>query len=183
MKIWAAEEAVREALFRMSEEMDRQSGDAPLALITILKGGAMIGTHLIEALSYLRSSVPGPPSDIVIGNIGLSSYEDKRSAGQVMCTSKLDLSADALKGRTVWLMDDIYDTGGTLIIAAKNLEFRGRVDPENIKTATLIVREEGKVDVHGFLFPGKHFFVGWGMGDGEKNRAQLNITSDDEESN
>ncbi|MHA1170307.1 MAG: phosphoribosyltransferase family protein, partial [Candidatus Hodarchaeales archaeon] len=87
-------------------------------------------------------------------------------------TDPLELSAKDVEGKNVWIIDDICDTGKTLLHATKLLQLE--YEPESIHTAVLVDRigipKVFVPSVRGYCYEGKEFLIGCGMGIGEKYR-------------
>ena len=137
-----------------------------LVLIAILKGGVWTTYRLLDALSLYYE-------DIRVGHMGISSYGNGRKPDQMKVTSTLDLSVEDVQGADVWLVDDIWDTGATMLRAK---EIVSLMHPESLKTAVLVrrVRPEplyqDSPDVAGFRYHDNGFLAGCGMGCGELHR-------------
>jgi hypoxanthine phosphoribosyltransferase len=142
-------------ILRMTSDVDN------IVLIIILKGGVYVGMKLLDLL-------PNTP----YGFIGLSSYGDKtESSKKIVYNSMLDLSPDYLKGKDVWIVDDVCQEGHTLTMAVKIL---ATVGAKSIRTATLVRKTEFgnfEPDVVGIRYRDKKFLVGCGMGRGEHYRS------------
>jgi hypoxanthine phosphoribosyltransferase len=91
-----------------------------------------------------------------------------QKTGQILFTKQPDLE---LEGRDVLLVEDIVDTGNTLL---KIIEFIKLLNPRSIKICTLIDKRERrkvKIDVDYSCFSlKKGFIVGFGLDYNEKYR-------------
>ncbi len=133
-----------------------------LCFVFVLKGGVYFGMKLQE---YIATDIP-------YGFIGLSSYKDeKKSQGHVEITYDLDFPEGFLCGKDVWIIDDVLESGETLLTA------RMLVDcclPASVHTAVLVMKEcidrDYVVDTYGFYIEKDKFLVGCGMGLGEQYR-------------
>jgi len=132
--------------------------DLDLVLVGILKGSFMFLADLSRQISI----------DHEIDLIGASSYEGTTSTRQIVFTKQPDLE---LKGRDVLLVEDIVDTGNTLL---KIIEFVRLLNPRSIKICTLIDKRERRevdIDVNYSCFSlEKGFIVGYGLDYNEKYR-------------
>jgi hypoxanthine phosphoribosyltransferase len=134
-----------------------------VCIVSILKGGLYTQYQLLQYL---------PQTALFIGHIGRSSYREGTGSSKIKATYHLDLHRDLIQNSTVWLIDDIADTGKTLAHARDAI---AEMHPARIYTATLInkyikSREHIHVDVSGFFAKGDPFVVGCGMGLGESYR-------------
>jgi hypoxanthine phosphoribosyltransferase len=126
-----------------------------LLVVAVLKGSFMFAADLIRALHRAGMS---PQVEF----IHLSSYRDgTRSSGQVEILRDVE---SAVQDRDVLLIDDILESGRTLVFAKDLLAARGA---RQVLTAVLL-EKPGKRAVHidadlvGFTCPDR-FVVGYGM--------------------
>lgn len=129
-----------------------------LVLVGVLKGSFIFLSDLTRQITI----------DHDIDFIGASSYEGTSSTGQIVFTKQPDLD---LEGRDILLVEDIVDTGNTLL---KIIEFIHLSNPKSVKICTLIdkhERREVKIDVAYSCFSlEKGFIVGYGLDYNEKYR-------------
>ncbi len=143
----------------------------PLVIISLLKGGLWTGYRL---LNLLEEKFPGRFPDIRIGHMGLSSYGDSRTPTEVKVVHTLDLDVRDLEKASIWVVDDIWDSGETMKTACDRVRRMGGC---NVHTCVLVYRCPGTIpgfpdrpNFWGFQYDGPEFFVGCGMGLGEKYR-------------
>lgn len=163
--------AVRCALHSMSKDIVASTEPTePLVLISILKGGLWTAYQLLYHIADERQF------DIRIGHMGISSYGDGRTPGKMKVVHTLDLDVEDVSGGHVWIIDDIWDTGGTMREAQRRVQL---MQPGCIETATLVSRvthsEKVGPSVCGFKYEGTGFLVGCGMGIGELDRHHSSI--------
>ena len=136
--------------------LDYQTKD--LVLVGILKGSFIFLADLSRKITI----------DHEIDLIGASSYQGTSSTGNLVFTKKPDLN---LENRDVLLVEDIVDTGRTLI---KIIESITSLNPRSIKICALIDKHERrnvKIDVDYSCFSlEKGFIVGYGLDYNEKYR-------------
>ena len=102
------------------------------------------------------------PLSMEIECINVSSYHGgTESSGTV---TFLDRSFPDVKGKRVLLLDDILDTGGTLVAVMAKLEELGA---EEVKTCVLLAKDIPRdrvqdADYTGFVI-GSEFVVGYGL--------------------
>ena len=147
----------------------------PLCFIAIMKGGIYTTYSILRSFNW-------PHCDMVIGHLGLSSYQEgTKSSGEVITTTALDLTKHEVRDRNVWLIDDCADSGSTLIKAKYILE--NHYAPASIHTAVLVDKKKNRVkhglldtpDVVGLTYEGDKFLVGCGLGYGERFRELLEL--------
>jgi len=150
-----------------------------LCFVIIMKGG-LFTAYKILSLLYLKD-------DIIIGHIGLSSYDkETKSLGKVKITHPLDLDKSDVEGKDVWIIDDCIDSGLTLDTVVTLVS---SYNSKSIRTAVLVDKKNhinnfiGTPDVVGITYEGDKFLVGCGMGKGEKYRSLLYLCELEEEEN
>ncbi len=124
-------------------------------IVAVLKGSFVFAADLIRALH--RSGLE-PEVDFLT----LSSYRKSRtSSGKVEILRDLDLGVE---GRNVILVDDVLDSGRTLVFAKDLISARGA---ESIRTCVLINKKVPRaVDVEADFSAfdsGEEFVIGYGM--------------------
>jgi len=147
--------------------------------IMVLKGGVFTGFELLQHLSL----------DLIdqYGFIGVSSYVKTDTKPSVFkLTYELDLDISDIKGKQIWLVDDIVDSGNTMQFIVTDLLDKG-INADNIHVCTLVERQGtnkfilGDDDIIGIKHTGNEFLVGCGMGLGELYRGLLGIYSFNED--
>ncbi|HML42403.1 MAG: hypoxanthine phosphoribosyltransferase [Hyphomicrobium zavarzinii] len=126
-----------------------------LLIVAVLKGSFVFAADLIRALHRIGLE---PEVDFLT----LSSYrKSKTSSGKVEILRDLDLNVE---GRNVLLIDDVLDSGRTLVFAKDLIAARGATQ---ILTCVLINKKVPRaVDVEADFsaFEGNHeYVVGYGM--------------------
>lgn len=147
-----------EDIAKRLEELAREIADRNfdrLLVVAILKGSFVFAADLLRALH--RSGL-NPEVDFLT----LSSYRrNKVSSGTVEILRDLDLTVE---GRTVLVIDDVLDSGRTLVFAKDLLMARGALD---VLTCVLIDKQTPRAvqvdaDFKAFECPDE-FVVGYGM--------------------
>ncbi|HQU08877.1 MAG: hypothetical protein B7X06_02295 [Verrucomicrobia bacterium 21-51-4] len=140
-----------------AQKITRETGEQPLALC-VLRGGVPFFSELIQ---QIECSVE--PAFCRTWSYRSDSNAVKR------CEIEWTPVGTQFHGRTVLLVDDICDTGGTLNFLEKKLLEEGA---KEIKVAVLIHRKVPNSSFHPdwsiFAYEGIEWFVGFGMED--KNR-------------
>ena len=135
-----------------------------LHLVCVLKGGFVFMADLVRAM--------GPR--VTLDFIAVSSYATStKSSGEVRMLKDLD---SGLEGRHVIIVEDIVDTGLTLMYLQEILRARS---PKTLRTACLLSKPsrravEVKVEYIGFTIEDR-FVVGYGLDYGEKYRSLAHI--------
>ena len=139
----------------------KASGDIfPPVMICVLNGGFMFFTDLIRNMNL----------DIQVDFIRAKSYKGRDNSGGVKFTKELEIHC---KGKRVYIIDDIVDTGKTMF------EILLRVNdmmPRDVKIVTLLKRKEDSPPVDHFCFEiDKEWVVGYGLDDNSLKRNYRNI--------
>lgn len=153
-----SEEEISARVQKIGEQIAEDYANLDLVLIGVLKGSFIFLADLTRAISI----------DHEIDLVGASSYDGTTSTGQIVFTKQPDLE---LEGRDIVLVEDIVDTGHTLL---KIMEFIRLLNPRSIKICSLIdkhERREVNIDVDYACFSlEKGFIVGYGLDYNEKYR-------------
>lgn len=140
-------------------------------LVCVLKGGFMFMGDLVRAMS----------TRVSLDFIAVSSYaKSTKTSGEVRLLKDLD---SGLQGRHVVIIEDIVDTGLTLIYLQEILRARA---PKTLRTACLLSKPsrrqvDVKVEYIGFTIE-DHFVVGYGLDFAEQFRNLPYIAVLDDES-
>lgn len=153
-----SEDEIKEKTREIGERITQDYKDRDLVLVGVLKGSFIFLSDLTRQISI----------DHEIDLIGASSYEGTSSTGQIVFTKQPDLE---LEGRDVLLVEDIVDTGQTLL---KIIDFMQLLNPKSIKICSLIDKNERRevnltVDYSCFSLE-RGFIVGYGLDYNEKYR-------------
>lgn len=104
---------------------DEHRGDkTPVVLVGLLNGCFMFYADLVRAID----------TDIECDFMRVKSYIGKKKQGDVEITKDLERS---IKGKHVYIVDDIYDTGNTVSAVIEYLRVK---HPASISVVTLITR-------------------------------------------
>ncbi|MCI1719580.1 MAG: hypoxanthine phosphoribosyltransferase [Bacteroidales bacterium] len=142
--------------------------DTPIFL-GVLTGSFMFTADLMKRINF--------PCDIVF--IRLASYEGTSSTGEVKQIMGLTKS---VKDKTVIVVEDVVDTGGTIMEMDKILRDAGAKD---IKVCTLLYKPSSykgsvKIDYYAKVIP-NDFIVGFGLDYNQLGRQYKDIYVLDEE--
>jgi hypoxanthine phosphoribosyltransferase len=154
-RVLITEDELRARVAALGETIARDYEKLNPIVVGVLQGAFLFMADLVRAV----------PIDLTTDFIGLSSYgAGTTSSGVVRLTSDLSLPID---GRDVLIVEDIVDTGHTLVYLKRNLEARR---PRSLKVCVLldkIERREVDVDLDyiGFTIPNM-YVVGYGFDHG-----------------
>jgi hypoxanthine phosphoribosyltransferase len=143
-------ERVKDLAIEISQDHLDSGNTLPPVMICILNGSIHFFSDLTRAMTI----------DCEIDFLRLKSYEGQDNSGGIKCTKDIELE---LKGKRVYIVDDICDTGATLLEAI--IMCNSRIAQE-VKIVTLLKRREGVdlTDYCGFEI-GDEFVYGYGLDD------------------
>jgi hypoxanthine phosphoribosyltransferase len=152
VKIVIREDQIRDGVARLAREITDYYAERPLTIIAVLTGSIVLLADLIRQLNM----------PLRVGVVQASSYRGASTTrGPLVLNS--DLMPD-IAGRDVLLIDDIYDTGHTLV---ETIALLDDMRPASIRSAVLL-RKQGrqevayKPDYVAFEIPNE-FVVGYGL--------------------
>ena len=127
-------------------------------MVGLLNGAFMFYADLVRNLSV----------DVECDFVRVKSYIGKKKQGDIQILKDLETP---IKGKHVYLVDDIYDTGNTMQALIELLEVK---HPASISIVTLLTRETSPIpkqpSYHAFTIKDE-WVVGFGM-DNEKGYAR-----------
>ena len=159
MRVLVSAEQIQSSIDRLAVEIREREGSRPLTVIAVLTGSIIFLADLIRKLDM----------PLRVGVLQARSYLGTERGS-------LTINADMLPevaGRDVLVIDDIFDTGHTLVQVLAMLKDLG---PKSISTAVLVLKQ-GKQQVSmrpdyvGFEIPDV-FVVGYGL---DYNDAYRNL--------
>jgi hypoxanthine phosphoribosyltransferase len=153
-----SEKQLAQRIQLMSRQIMRDFAGRELVVVSLLNGTVMFLADLIRNLSL----------PLRLDFIGISSYGTGRDSGELVVTKELRLD---VRNRDVLLIDDILDTGKTLIRVHHILR---PLKPKRIKTCVLLNKAARRVeriqaDYVGFEIPDV-FVIGYGLDFAERFR-------------
>jgi len=159
MKVLLTEEQIREKILDLAEVIAKDSSTRKLHVIFVLKGAFIFCSDLVRGLSRYQT-------DITIDYIVAKSYIGTESSGNIELLIDVDI-----EGKEVLLVEDIIDTGRTILKIKEELLKR---QPASLKTVCFLdkpARREVSVkgDYVGFEIEDR-FIVGYGLDCDEKYR-------------
>ena len=164
MKLLLTQSQILRETYRVAHEIridHFESGNTlPPVFICILNGGFMFFSELVSKI----------PIDIEIDFIRAKSYNGKDNSGGVKITKGIETD---LKGKRVYLVDDLIDTGAT---AKELLIYLEDYKPQEIKIVTAFHRKDNPHPVDFFACEvGKEWLVGYGLDDNKLKRNLVNL--------
>jgi hypoxanthine phosphoribosyltransferase len=157
-RVLITQEQIARRIGRLSREIEREFKPRELVVVSLLNGTVMFLADLVRHLS-----VP-----LRLDFIGVSSYGAGTESGDLVFTKELRLD---VCGRDVLLVDDILDTGRTMVRVLSKLR---PLKPRRIKTCVLLNKAARRIepvyaDYIGFEIPDV-FVVGYGLDFAERYR-------------
>ncbi|MCC7086060.1 MAG: hypoxanthine phosphoribosyltransferase [Pirellulales bacterium] len=171
MKVLLTAEQLREGVDRIATEVVEFYAGRPLTIVGVLTGSIVLLADLIR-----RIDMP-----LRVGLVQASSYRGSATEPGSL-TLNLDLLPD-IEHRDVLLVDDIFDTGKTLLALSDHLK---SFQPTSLRTVVLLRKHGRKAvaiepDHVGFEIPNA-FVVGYGLDyrDAYRNLPYLGALEDHE---
>ena len=158
-EILIEEDALRNRIRELGEEISADYAGRDLLLIGVLKGAVFFMADLMRRLTVACE----------VDFMAISSYgASTDSSGVVRILKDLDIN---IEGRDVLVVEDIIDSGLTLSYLIRNLEAR---DPASLEVCALLTKPERReIDVPvryvGFEIPNR-FVIGYGLDFAERYR-------------
>lgn len=157
-KVSLTEEKIGELVKNLGEQITKDYQDKEPVFVGLLKG---CNPFMMDLLKQVKTYCSVEYMDV-------SSYKGTSSTGKLVINQ--DLKTD-IAGKDVIIVDDILDTGRTLLEVKKLLTSRGA---KSIKLCVLLNKPEGRLvpieaDYVGDLVPNE-FVVGYGLDYNERYR-------------
>jgi hypoxanthine phosphoribosyltransferase len=151
---------IRSIAHAITKEHKQSGNKLPPVLICVLNGAFMFFTDLVKDMGV----------DCEIDFIRPKSYHGRDNSAGVVFTKDIEID---LKGKRVYIIEDIVDTGATMIeILHKVNDYM----PADVKIVTLVQRKNTKFPVDYFCFEiGDEFIHGYGLDDNGLKRNYRNI--------
>ena len=133
---------------------DHRDDKTPIVAVCILNGGFMFFTDFVRSM----------PIDLECGFMRVKSYVSKRKQGDIQITKDLETP---IKGKHVYIIDDIYDTGNTMKAVVGYLRVK---KPKSLNIVTLLRRESSPTfnldcAYYNVIDIKNEWIVGYGMDD------------------
>jgi len=118
---------------KLAQKVFHDNQKKPLVLLCVLKGGHQVFSDLVHFIENLNKATKFPVP-LTFEFVKLQSYENDKSLGTVKIQG---LNGDTIRGKNVLVVEDIVDTGRSMIRLLEELEgFR----PQSVKTLSLLVK-------------------------------------------
>ena len=154
------EQKVKEMAKRICKEHKASGNDLPPVMICVLNGAFMFFTDLVKNMDI----------DVQIDFIRAKSYEGQDNSGGVKILKDIELD---LKGKRVYIVEDIIDTGATMLEILQSVN--GKM-PNEVTIVTLVQRKEPFMKLDHYCFEiGDEWIVGYGLDDYTLKRNYRNI--------
>jgi hypoxanthine phosphoribosyltransferase len=155
---------IRKAVIQIAEKINRDLADEDVLFICILNGAFMFTAELMREITIVNSEITF---------LKLSSYDGTDTTGQVKELIGLN---EPLAGRTLVILEDIIDTGTTIMEVTEMLKSHR---PKCVKIATLLLKpikfgNKMPVDYVGLEIE-NDFIVGFGLDYNRKGRNLKDI--------
>ncbi len=144
-------EQIQNRIAELADRITVELMDKQPIFISILKGSLFFTSDLLKKIKM----------DCEVTFMRVSSYAGTQSTGHIK--NLIGLSED-IKGRTVVILEDIVDTGDTVVYLLEELK---KSNPAEIKVASLLLKPKAlkhdlKIDYVGFEVP-NDFLIGFGL--------------------
>ena len=133
---------------------DHRDDKTPVVTVCILNGGFMFFADFVRAM----------PIDLECDFMRVKSYVKKRKQGDIEITKDLEVP---IKGKHVYIIDDIFDTGNTMRAVIDYLRVK---KPKSLNIVTLLKREDSPIydiecPVYTVMDLKDEWVVGYGLDD------------------
>jgi len=150
-KTLITKEEIENKISEIAHEINEKYKGEELVVIGILKGAFIVVSDLAKQLQI----------DVAFDFMSIKSYYGSESSGQVKIVKDLEYD---ISNKNVLIVEDIYDTGLTLLNLKKLLESR---NPKSIEIFCMFIKKgvsEDPIDINytGFEI-GPEFVVGYGL--------------------
>jgi hypoxanthine phosphoribosyltransferase len=127
---------------------EHRDDGTPVIMVGLLNGAFMFYSELVKNMSI----------DVEVDFMRVKSYIAKNKQGDIQITKDLET---AIKGKHVYIVDDILDSGNTM---AKVIEYLQIKWPKTINVVTLLKRKNTPFRIENYVDEGVEIF-GFGIDD------------------
>jgi hypoxanthine phosphoribosyltransferase len=151
-ELYIPHEKICSVVEEMADKMNEELVEENPLFLCILNGSFMFAAELFKRIDLVETE---------ISFVKLASYEGDHTTGKVKQLIGLN---ENIEGRTVVVLEDIVDTGITIMNILDQLE---KLNPKEVKIATMLLKpdslqKEVKLDYVGLEIP-DDFIVGFGL--------------------
>lgn len=151
VKVLLNEQQLANGVRRLADDVKQTYGDQPLTILGVMTGSVMLLADVVRLLEM----------PLRVGVVQASSYRGGMTPGQLHVDSRL---MPDISGRDVLIIDDIFDTGRTMV---KLTELLYSMQPRSVRTAVLLLKDgcqqvTMRPDFVTFNIPDE-FVVGYGL--------------------
>jgi len=151
VKILLNEQQLANGVRRLANAVKETYGDQPLTIVGVMTGSVMLLADLVRLLEM----------PLRVGVVQASSYRGGMKSGQLQIDSRL---MPDISGRDVLVVDDIFDTGKTMVELCRLLQ---GMQPKSLRSAVLLFKDGCQTvplrpDFVMFNIPNQ-FVVGYGL--------------------
>ena len=171
-KIMVPKSVIQDRVREMGQEIRAYFGDNPITCLVVLKGGFVFANDLAQHLDS-----PTTPNPYQLEFIKVKSYHNDTKGENVIT----GLDINTLKDKHVLILDDIFDSGGTIQSIYDILE---SVPLADLKTACFVLKRREisvrvRPDFVGVSIPNA-WIAGYGMDHNEylRNVQSIGVMSD-----
>jgi len=146
----------------LATEIFNDFGNEPLICLCVLKGGYKFFADLTDRIQSKNRTNGHKSLPMMIDFIRLKSYHNTESQGEVQIIGSDDMSN--IKGKNVLIVEDIVDTGRTIIKLLNTLK---KFEPKDVRVCSLLTKRTPKSNGYmphyaGFSIPEK-FVIGYAL--------------------
>lgn len=166
---YLSEKDINQIIEKLASQIDnycKENNVEDLLVISILNGALFFTSDLLKQMEQ----------DVELQTIRIKSYiSNSNENTELVCTGLDDIN---IIGKTILILDDVYDTGHTIDWLKNQLGNRGAI---KVLTCALIDKipghpeKESNLDFVGHIMTEKKFLVGYGMDDNEHWRTMKDI--------
>lgn len=131
-KLVFSNKEIANALDSLADKLNQQLKDEKPLVLCVMQGGLVFSGHMIPRLHCM----------LEIDYIHATRYDNQTSGGELVWKA---YPVTPLKGRTVLILDDIFDEGGTLKSIIQYCESQGA---RNIVSAVLLKKNHDRCITH-----------------------------------
>jgi hypoxanthine phosphoribosyltransferase len=151
---------VKKMAKRICKEHKASGNNLPPVMLCVLNGAFMFFTDLVKNMDI----------DVQIDFIRAKSYDGQDNSGGVKILKDIELD---LKGKMVYIIEDIIDTGATMLEILQSVNDKM---PQEVTIVTLVQRKKCFMSIDHYCFEiGDEWIVGYGLDDYSLKRNYRNV--------